>query len=117
MKQTNRFFIMFFLLVSVCSAITILSSCKKDDDKEVVSLNPVVGTKWTTSDGKYLYFKTETTGVFCEGDDYDKGDPYEDFSYTYNNANNTILFLFGDEEEQAQYTNSYILFGNKKFYK
>lgn len=118
MKVTNRILFLLLLLVSVSAVVTICTSCKKDDDdEEVVSSNPVVGTKWIASDGKYLNFKTETSGVFYEGDDYDKGDPYEDFSYTFNRGDNTIQFLFGDEEERAQYTSSYILFGPEKFYK
>lgn len=98
-----------------CSA-PCADDCRCTMDNQHVS-NPIVGTKWVAENGKYLYFKTQTAGIYYEGDSYDKGDPYEDFSYTFNSKDNTILLLFGDEYESAQYTTSYIILGSKKFYK
>lgn len=111
------------LLLS-CIAMTsffscgILSSCRHEDDEIVEkTINPILGTKWIAENGKYLYFKTENSGIFYEGDSYDKGDPYEDFTYTFDSRDNTIILLSGDEYERAQYTPSYILLGGHKFYK
>lgn len=109
----------FVILLAFLLGIEVLApSCSKDDShEEVIVSSPVVGTKWIAEKGKYLYFKTPTSGIYYEGDSYDKGDPYEDFRYSFNTKDNTILLLFGDEYESAQYTSGYILWGNKKFYK
>lgn len=79
--------------------------------------NPLIGTKWIGEDGRYLHFKTLTTGVYYNGENYDKGDPYEDFTYTFSAKDNAILILFGDEYERFQYTDDCIVKGNRSYYK
>lgn len=117
MKQTIKLLFLLLLLISVCAEVTLLSGCKQCDVEEEMVMNPLVGTKWSAPNGEYLFFKTETKGTFFEGDDYDKGELYEDFSYAFDNEDNTIFLAFGGLVIEGQYSTSYIIIENRKFYK